>query len=66
MKGYRKFWFGLALGLPYLLAGYHLGLSAIQFARDLTATGLLIGALATGVIGITSAFVWGNAKEPPE
>jgi ABC-type uncharacterized transport system permease subunit len=63
MQGYRKFWFGLALGIPYLLAAYHLGLAAIQLGRDLTATGLLIGAIATGVVGITSAFVWGNAKE---
>lgn len=64
MKGYRKFYFGLGMGLPYLVIGYHLGLSAIIYGRDLTATGLLIGAIATGVVGICSAFVWGNVKEP--
>lgn len=65
MAGYRKFWFGLALGIPYLLAAWNLAASAITYDRDLTATGILIGAIATGIIGICSAFVWGNSKEGP-
>lgn len=64
-RGYRKFWFGLGIGLPYLAVGWSLGYSAIQMNRDLTATGILIGAIATGVIGLVSAFVWGNVKEGP-
>lgn len=63
LQGYRKFWFGLALGLPYLLGGFVLGSQAIALGRDLTATGILIGAIATGVVGICSAFVWGNVRE---
>jgi len=66
IRGYRKFWFGLGLGLPYLAGGFVLGSQAIALGRDLTATGILIGAVATGVVGICSAFVWGNSREPRE
>lgn len=66
LQGYRKFWFGLGMGIPYMVVGYHLGYAAISLGRDLTATGIMIGAIATGVIGICSAFVWGNSKEPPQ
>jgi hypothetical protein len=65
VRGYRKFWFGLGLGLPFLWAAYSIAMAAIGNDRDLTATGILIGAIASGVIGICSAFVWGNVKEQP-
>lgn len=63
MTRLRKFWFGLALGLPYLWASYSLGVEAIRLGRDLTATGIMIGAVATGVCGIIAAFVYGNVRE---
>lgn len=66
MRGYRKVFFGLAVALPYLWAAYSLGYAAITLDRDLTATGILIGAIATGIIGVVGAFVYGNIREGRE
>lgn len=65
MRGLRKFWFCVSMALPYLAVSYHLGLTALHLGRDLTATGILIGAIGTGIIGITGAFIYGNVKEGP-
>jgi hypothetical protein len=46
-----------------LLAGYLLIASAIEMDRDLTATGVAVGALSGGVIGILGVFVYGNVQE---
>ena len=63
MNRMRKFWFGLAMGLPYMAGSFAVGWQALILGRDLTATGIMIGAIATGIVGITSAFVWGNVRE---
>ena len=63
MLGNRKVAMCLALGLPFLVAGYRLILSAIEMGRDLTATGVAVGALSAGVIGILGVFVYGNVQE---
>lgn len=63
MNRMRKFWFGLAIGLPYLAGALALGWQALALGRDLTATGLMIGAIATGVCGVMGLFIYGNAKE---
>lgn len=63
MNRLRKFWFGLAVGLPYLAAATALAWSALQLDRDLTATGIMIGAIATGVVGVMGLFVYGNVRE---
>ena len=64
MRGYRKLAFGLAIGLPYLLAAYALAQSAIVLGRDLTATGIMLGAIGTALVAVMGVFVWGNKAEP--
>lgn len=66
MRGMRKFWFGIAIGLPYLLACFLLARDAISLGRDLTATGIMLGAIGTALVGVMGAFIFGNVKEPPQ
>lgn len=66
MNRLRKFWFGLAIGLPYLASSHALAWQALAMGRDLTATGIMIGAIATGVCGVMGLFVLGNAREYPK
>lgn len=63
MRDNRKFWFGLAMGLPFLLSSHTIAMAAIEAGRDLTATGALIASISLGVGGLVGVFVYGNVKE---
>ena len=63
MSGYRKFAFGLVNALAYLYACWSLCYLALGRGADPTALGVMCGGIATGVVGIVGAFVYGNAKE---
>ena len=68
MKGLRKFWFGMVTGLTYLAAATFLINKAIETAAvlaaqpDFTALGILLTGLSTGVVGVSTAFIYGNIK----
>jgi hypothetical protein len=57
--GYPKF----TLSLIYLGLSWHLGYSAIVAGRDLTATGVMLGAIATGVLYFVGADVYQQIKK---
>ena len=54
---YPTFWFGLAVGLPFMAVAYNLAMHAIDAKADLTATSLVIGAIAAGVSTLMAIFV---------
>jgi hypothetical protein len=51
------------MGLPFLLIAWALADQALKLGRDLTATGLMLGAIATGAVAILGVFVYGNVQE---
>ncbi len=57
---YPKF----TLSLLYLVISWHLGHSAIVAGRDLTAVGVMLGAIATGVLYFVGADVYQQVKKP--
>ena len=61
--GKRKFLFGMVSSILYLAVCTFLGMQGLEGGADPTALGLMFGGIATGVGGIMSAFVWGNAQE---
>ena len=63
MRDHRKVYFGLAIGLPYLLSAHSLVMQAIKLGRDLTATGIAVGSISVGVAGLVGIFVYGNVRE---
>jgi hypothetical protein len=56
--GYPKF----TLAMVYLAIAWHLGHTAIVADRDLTAVGVMLGAIATGVLYFVGADVWQQVK----
>ncbi|KKK50094.1 hypothetical protein LCGC14_3128460 [marine sediment metagenome] len=58
--GYPKF----TLATLYLVIAWHLGHSAIVADRDLTAVGVMLGAIATGVLYFVGADVYQQVKKP--
>ena len=52
--GYPKF----TLAVLYLIVAWRLAEKAIEAGRDLTATGVMLGAIATGVLYFVGADVW--------
>ena len=58
--GYPKF----TLALIYLGIAWHLGHTAIVAGRDLTAVGVMLGAIATGVLYFVGADVYQQVKKP--
>lgn len=58
--GYPKF----TLALLYLVAAWHLGHAAIVADRDLTAVGVMLGAIATSVLYFVGADVYQQVKKP--
>ena len=57
---YPKF----TIAVLYLLAATYLGHAAIVAGRDLTATGVMLGAIATGVLYFVGADVYQQIKKP--
>lgn len=57
---YPKF----TIALLYLAASWHLGYTAIVAGRDLTAVGVMLGAIATGVLYFVGADVYQQVKKP--
>lgn len=62
-EGSRKLSLGVLMGLTYLLSATLIALSAIEAARDLTATGIMLGTIGASVAGLVTAVVWGNRAE---
>ena len=56
--GYPKF----TLAVLYLAAAWHLGYAAIVADRDLTAVGVMLGAIATSVLYFVGADVYQQIK----
>lgn len=59
---YPTFWFGLAIGLPFLWSSHQLVMHAIDAGADLTATGVVIGAMGTSLVAIMGVFVYRAVK----
>ena len=57
---YPKF----TISVLYLVASWHLGYTAIVAGRDLTAVGMMLGAIATGVLYFVGADVYQQIKKP--
>ena len=57
--GYPKF----TLATLYLAAAWHLGHTAIVADRDLTAVGVMLGAIATSVLWFVGADVYQQVKK---
>jgi hypothetical protein len=58
--GYPKF----TLAVLYLGVAWRLAEQAIIHGRDLTATGVMLGAIATGVLYFVGADVYQQIKKP--
>jgi len=59
----RKFWFGLAVAWPFLFVSYRFAMRSLEVGADLTAAGVVIGAIAAGVGSVAGLFVYGNIQE---
>ncbi len=57
---YPKF----TLAVLYLVVAWRLAEKAIEAGRDLTATGVMLGAIATGVLYFVGADVYQQVKKP--